>query len=296
MQFLITGHTGLVGSFLIQHLEQQGHQCIRLGRCTRSDIQWGKLNEAQDKLLQIDHIIHLAGANILSKRWSQSYKKQLVSSRVNTLEELYQFYATHFDHNLKSVVCTSAIGYYATSRTSEAIESEHVDSHFVAQICNKIEEKAHHFLNLGIRTNVFRLGVVISNKGGMLSQLTPSFKKGLGSSIGSGEQLISWVSEYDVIKAYTYVTLGNETIQGTFNLVGGNVAYKHFVAELAKSLGKKIWIPMVPSFIIRIVMGQRSKLLLEGRPISNQKFKDEGFQFRHESIELAIYDAQNQEF
>lgn len=295
MHYLIAGHTGLIGSFLLDYLEKAGHRCTTLGRSEQSDITWDSLEQHEATLLEVDHIIHLAGANILAKKWTRAYKKNLVSSRVDTLEALYQFYVSRFNYKLQSIVCTSAIGYYATSVDTPAVETEGVDAHFVAQICNKVEEKAHHFTNLGIRTTVFRLGVVLSNQGGLLPKLLPSFRKGFGSSIGSGQQLLSWVTEHDVIRAYEYVTVGNTEIQGTYNLVGGNTPYKAFASNLAQSIGKKMWMPSVPSFIIRLSMSGRSKLLLEGRDISNQKLKDDGFAFKHERIDLALYDTLGEE-
>jgi len=294
---LITGGTGLVGKYLSKKLIEKGYVVATLGRASKkqSDIPnytWNiEKNELEDGALEnVDYIIHLAGANIGEKRWTSKRKKEIVDSRIESSQLIFQK-ITENKHQLKAFISASAIGYYGAITTDKIfVESDQASQDFLGETCRLWEEAANSFESLGIRTVKIRTGVVLTYQGGALAKMITPVKVGLGASIGSGKQYMPWIHIDDLCEIYLKAIEENN-MHGAFNAVAPeHKTNREFSETLTKVLKKKVWFPSIPAFILKIIFGKMSELILNGSRVSSNKLIKEGFQFKFPDLKSALED------
>ena len=272
----IAGSSGTIGRALERLLIQEGFSVKRLVRRNQiddSEIFWDPKNKFLDpnRLVGINAIVNLAGVGIGDKRWSRKRMEQIISSRVEGTELICKTIAgIKSDERPSVLINASAIGYYGHTGSNPATENSPLGEGFLADVCSKWEESTLEAEKAGIRVVHARTGIVLSASGGLLKRLLPIFKLGLGGSIGSGEQLMSWISLRDEIAAIKWM-LDNE-INGPVNLVSPE-PLSNF--EFSKALGDALRRPVVfkiPSSVLSLVYGRQ---LVDELMISSQSIVPE---------------------
>ena len=272
----IAGSSGTIGRALERLLIQEGFSVKRLVRRNQiddSEIFWDPKNKFLDpnRLVGINAIVNLAGVGIGDKRWSRKRMEQIISSRVEGTELICKTIAgIKSDERPSVLINASAIGYYGHTGSNPATENSPLGEGFLADVCSKWEESTLEAERAGIRVVHARTGIVLSASGGLLKRLLPIFKLGLGGCIGSGEQLMSWISLRDEIAAIKWM-LDNE-INGPVNLVSPE-PLSNF--EFSKTLGDVLRRPVVfkiPSSVLSLVYGRQ---LVDELMISSQSIVPE---------------------
>ena len=290
---LLTGGTGFVGKELTKLLINSGYTVSILSRSKREntatifyytwDIQ--KQTIEKEAVLNADYIIHLAGANIAEKPWTSKRKEEIINSRQQSAQLIYSVLKKN-DKKLDAFVSASAVGIYGAVNGEEiCTESTAVGEDFLGLTCQKWEAAADQFEKLGIRTVKVRTGLVLGKDDGFLNKLTPIFKWRLGSALGSGKQYMPWIHVEDLCAIYLEA-LKNPNMDGAYNAaISDSTSNAGFSKTLAKVFGYKIWLPNVPGFLIKMVLGEMSKIVLTGRRVSSNKVEELGFQFKHNNLE-----------
>ncbi len=274
----ITGSSGFVGTNLKSFFELKGFKVIAIKREELKNI---------DKLCQIIEeatiIINLAGANIVN-RWTEKYKQILIDSRLETTKVLVQA-MRKVDRKPELFISTSAVGIYK-NKTCYDEENYDYEDDFLGNLCKKWENEALKVQDIGIRTIIFRFGIVLGY-GGALEKMIKPFKFGLGGTIGDGSQFFSFIHIKDLIKAYEYV-YENQVCLGIYNLTSPNPTTNY---KLTKALGKALNRPTilpVPEFILNLIFNEGAKVLTDGQCVKPKRLIDSGFDFKFKSIDDAI--------
>ena len=290
MKILVSGSSGLVGQALLPLLTTQGHEVTRLVRKkSETGIYWQPdVNEIDVRALEgFDAVIHLAGDNIADGRWTSEKKAKIRDSRIHGTKLLSQALA-QLANPPKVLVSASAIGFYGPHGDESLDESAKAGDDFLAQVCRDWEASTQPAANKGIRVVNLRFGVILSTKGGALAKMLPPFLMGAGGNLGSGRQVMSWVSLDDVLGSI-YHCLVNETIHGPVNVTSPNPATN---AEFTKALGRVLHRPTVarvPSFGARLLFGEMADaLLLSGARVLPAKLMETNYKFRHPDLEEAL--------
>jgi len=311
-RYLITGGSGFIGTQLIKQLLIEEHEVTVLTRdevktlnhftdvmksAIRPDKTIGKVHTITD-LSQLnihdgssfDVVINLAGQGIADKRWTDSVKQQLLASRINTTNALYDYLE---DVLVKPdvVISGSALGYYGLHDNDTKInESGQGDDSFSSKLCVAWEKQAKRFEDLGIRTCYLRTGIVLGKNGGALSKMLPPFKFGLGGPMGSGKQWMSWIHMDDIVGIIRYA-VDNESVSGAINGTAPNpVTNKTFSSTLGRVLKRPAFIPM-PAFVMKLMMGEMAEeLLLSGQRVVPEKLVKAGYQFKYPELKTALKD------
>jgi hypothetical protein len=288
----ITGASGLIGSALTRHFEANGDRVLkftRTGRSSTSTIAWnpsaGTIDAAQ--LSGVDAVIHMAGAGIGDKRWSNEYKKEILDSRVKGTTLLAQAIAETSD-GPKVFLSGSAIGIYGESLTTEFTEQSPIGHGFLADVCAQWEAATESASRAGIRVAHLRTGIVLSPAGGALAKLLPLFKLGAGGKMGSGKQWQSWISIDDEAAAIDHLITANVT--GAVNLTAPQpVTQAEFTKILAKVLHRPSFMP-VPSIGPKLLLGSElaNALLFTGQKVMPTILQSSGFSFTHPDLESAL--------
>jgi len=285
---LITGGTGLVGKYLTEKLVAEGYEVVILSRNPKkeNEYKWDISNGFIDEkaLKGISYIIHLAGAGIADKRWTKERKKVLIDSRVVSANLLFKK-VKELELPIKGFISASGIGYYGAVTTQETYKEEDApENDFISKICVVWEASANQFKMLNIPVTILRTGVVLSDKGGALQKInTPGFL----SILGSGNQFMPWIHIEDLSNLFIKA-IQNKEFYGVFNAVS---SAKETNASFTKTLGsvlKKIVMPIkVPSFVLKIVLGELAVILLQGSKISSEKI-NKYYQFKYENLKDAL--------
>ncbi len=305
MRLLLLGCTGFVGKELVPALLKEGHElCI----ISRKNINNLKINIPLDKfkflkidlskkqnwsnenllinLKDSDGIINLIGEPIADKKWTEIQKEEIEKSRINSTKFLMETLKKS-RINPKVIVNGSAIGFYGTSLTQEFNENSQSGNDFLANLCNKWEEVANGkpFFS---RLVIFRIGIVLEAEGGALGKMLPVFKIGLGGPIGDGNQWMSWIHRSDlcglIIKA-----LVDKQFSGVYNAVAPEpVLMKYFSKTLGRCLKRPDLLP-VPGTILKLLLGDGAKLVLEGQKVISIKLQEKIYKFKYPLLEKAIY-------
>ncbi len=294
MKVLISGGSGLIGIELTKKLVQNGIEVTHLTRAKNSKAgvktyvwDWKK-NYLEDNALDgVTHIIHLAGAGIADKAWTMERKRLIVKSRVLTARLLLEKVKAQ-NIPLEAFISASGIGYYGAT-TSEKIYSETDErgSDFVAECCVQWENAADQFESI-CRVVKLRTGIVLDKNGGAVEKIAATIKKGIGAPIGTGKQYMPWIHIEDMVEMY-YQSIFNNSISGVYNAVSSQHSNNiEFTDALASSLGKKLWLPKVPSFVIKLMFGEMAAIVLEGSRVSNSKILETGFEFKYNDLEQAM--------
>ncbi len=292
---LISGGTGLVGKALTNRLITKGHEVRILSRSPKSNEEiksfyWNvEKNEIDEKAFDnVEHIVHLAGSGIADQRWSNARKKNIIDSRINSMN-LITSVVKKKNIQLKSFVGASAIGIYGMI-TSDKIfsETDKGQDDFLSQSCMQWENAYQEIQTLSNKNCIIRIGVVLSKDGGALKRLMPLFQLGLGSAVGSGKQYMPWIHIDDLVSIFQEA-LFNSNYSGIYNAVSPEeTSNQSFSKQLAKCLSKPFFLPNVPAFILKLVFGEMANVLLEGSRISSKKLTNVGFQFQYPMLSEAL--------
>jgi uncharacterized protein len=289
MHIVASGITGFIGSHLKRDfVEKRGWivEPLRTSDFSLSD------NEFLNKMNGADIIIHLAGAPIAA-RWTEDHKKLLYSSRIDTTRKIVESIA-RLEKKPRLFISTSAIGRYASVGLHTEKDYSYA-SDFLGRLAEKWEDEALKAIDTGVRTLIFRVGVVLGRDGGMLAGLLPPFRMGLGGVIGSGKQGFSWIHINDLVAAYV-AAINNNTFSGIYNLCAPNpVTNEVFTKELGKALHRPT-IFRIPVFALRLKFGEGAASLASGQLVLPKRLMDAGFRFSFPTIGEAIRDIVKSRF
>ena len=305
MRLLLLGCTGFVGKELVPALLKEGHELCIISRKNINNLKINipvdkfkflkldlskKQNWNNDNLLSnlkdSDGIINLMGEPIADKKWTDSQKEEIEKSRINSTKFLMET-LKKFRINPKVIINGSAIGFYGTSLTEEFNENSNSGNDFLANLCKKWEEVANGkpFFS---RLVIFRIGIVLEAEGGALGKMLPVYKIGLGGPIGDGKQWMSWIHRSDlcglILKA-----LVDKKFSGVINAVAPEpVLMKDFSRTLGRCLNRPDLLP-VPGSILKLLLGDGAKLVLEGQKVISIKLQEKIYNFKYPLLEKAIY-------
>ncbi|HEX2628201.1 MAG TPA: TIGR01777 family oxidoreductase, partial [Chitinophagaceae bacterium] len=244
-----------------------------------------------DAIRDADHIIHLAGAGVADKRWTDKRKKEIVDSRVKSGELLVKA-MQQYPNKIKTIVSASAIGWYGPDDVVPNLHpfTEYAPAHddFLGQTCAQWEAALEPVTVMGKRLVKLRTGIVLSRRGGALAEFKRPLKFGVATILGNGKQVMSWIHIDDLVEMYI-LTITNEQMRGPYNAVAPNpVTNKQLVKTLAKSR-KRFYIPIyVPSFVLKLVLEEMSIEVLKSATVSSGKMQKVGFVFQYPTIESAL--------
>ncbi|MDI9257166.1 TIGR01777 family oxidoreductase [Flavobacterium sedimenticola] len=296
MVILVTGATGLIGCELVKKIHEKNHTVHYLTTSKTKIVNqphykgfyWnpsqGKIDE--NCIYGVDVIIHLAGANI-AKRWTSAYKQVIIESRTLSGDLLFNL-VKKVPNQVKQIISASGTAIYPESFTVMYDENttEKEDS-FLSHVVQKWEASVNPFRVLGIKVCTLRTGIVLANHGGALPEMVKPIKAGLGAVMGSGKQMQSWIHINDLVALYVYAL--EHQWEGVYNAVSPNpVNNQQLTKAIAFVLHKPLWLPAVPQFVMKLLLGEMSYLLFSSKYLSAQKALDAGFQFQHPEIKEAI--------
>lgn len=294
MKIVIAGGTGFVGKRLTDNLVDKGHEVIILTRKKRipskgvSYVNWLQEGAAPEKELgNIDVFINLAGVSINDGRWNAKHQKAIYFSRMVATDELLRIIST-LPKKPSAFINASAIGIYPTSLdnvyTEDSLEKA---NDFLGNTVKDWENKAKKVEEYGARTAFMRFGVVLGNEGGAFPLMALPYKLYLGGTVGSGEQWVSWVHVIDAVRAIIFA-VENDNLHGPVNVTSPSpLKMKNFGKTIGSVLKRPHWLP-APSFVMKLVLGQKSKLVLEGQQVVPKVLTEEGFEFMFPQLDLAL--------
>lgn len=295
---LITGGSGLIGRKLTRLLKEKGYEVIWLSRERyvkgetpryRWDYRTGEIDE--EAIDRADIVVHLAGANIGDERWSKNRKKTIVESRTQTARLLLDTIKKK-NKKLQCFISASAIGYYGASVSDRVFTEEDMPdaADFLASTCRQWEEAVALPAQeaSGIRTVIIRTGFVISKNSDAFKKMVFPTKLGLGSPIGSGRQYMSWIHIDDLCAIYLRA-IEDGGMSGIYNAVAPEyINNADFMHRLARTLKRPFFMPNVPGFVMRLVMGEAADLVLGGSRISSDKIRNADFEFKYKTAKQAL--------
>jgi uncharacterized protein (TIGR01777 family) len=298
MKILITGATGLIGNELVKLLLAKNH-VVHYLTTSKSKIeekenysgfywnpQQGKIDESC--IYGVEVIIHLAGANI-AKRWTNAYKQEIIESRTLSGELLYNL-IKKTPNQVKQIISASGTAVYpeSFSKVYDETTTETEDS-FLSNVVKKWEESVSRFQTLGLKVCKLRTGIVLSDKGGALPEMMKPIKLGIGAAMGSGKQIQSWIHIDDLAAMY-YLAVEKQ-LEGVYNAVSPNpISNKQLTKVIAKTLKKPLFLPNIPHFVMKLLLGEMSYLLFSSKNLSCKKIEEVGFQFQFPEINKAMID------
>jgi hypothetical protein len=294
MRILVSGSSGLVGSALLPVLRSAGHsvgRLVRVGAATPGpeDAAWYLAGERIDsaKLDGFDAVVHLAGENIASGRWTEPVKERIRRSRVDGTQLLSRALAK-LERPPKVVVQASAIGFYGDRGDQVLTESSPRGQGFLPAVCVAWEAAAEPAEKRGIRVAFLRFGVILSPGGGALKKMLPPFRMGVGGVIGDGSQYMSWITLDDAVGAIRHA-LSTEGLHGPVNAVSPQpVTNRGFTKTLGRVLGRPTLFPM-PAFAARLAFGEMADaLLLASARVVPDRLRGTGYAFKHPDLEPAL--------
>jgi uncharacterized protein (TIGR01777 family) len=274
---------------------QKGYRVSHLGRNKKSggvpsfvwDVEKAQLDP--EALMDVDAIIHLTGASVADERWTVKRKKEIVDSRTHSSALLFET-LKQVRHQVKTFVSASAIGYYGFDKNDTATEETAPGDDFLSQVVVAWEKEVSRIATLGIRVAIMRIGIVLSEKGGALVEMATPIKFGIGSPLGSGNQILPWIHLDDLCEIFIK-TIEDPGMSGPYNAVGPHPATnREMTRAIAKVLGKSLWLPPVPGFVLRIILGQMSEIVVNGRNVSSRKIEGAGYKFRFAELEPTLRD------
>lgn len=293
--YLITGGTGLIGSAMCKHLISNQHNVTVLSRqpenvaklCGNSVKAISSLEEI-DKHTNIEGVINLAGAPIADRPWSKKRKKVLEQSRIGLTSKLVNW-ITQRELKPDCLISGSAIGWYGDCGDEILTENSDYHDEYTHQLCSAWENQALQVQNLGVRICIVRTGLVLAANGGFLKKMILPFKMGLGGKLSHGQQYMSWIHLNDLIRLLQFL-LDKKNESGIFNACSPSpVTNKEFSQTLAKQLHRPAFLP-APAWLIKLILGEMSQLLLTGQRVLPQKARALGFQFDYTELNTALAD------
>lgn len=293
---LVTGATGFIGSHLLEYLFSHGFHVVGYSRqkkvSTNTQLRWIQ-DFSELKNLTIDYMVNLAGESIGEGRWTAKRKQQLIQSRVVTTQKLYHS-LEQFQIKPECIVSASAIGFYGIDLDEnwdvECDETSAPQNIFMSELCQKLEAEALSHLNQN--TKIMRLGVVFGKGGGILPQMLLPIKLNLMGRIGTGRQPMTWVHVDDVIQAILFL-LSNHSDQKIYNVVAPDHISQLQFAQTAAQVLKRKPVLFLPSFVMKMLMGEQSQLVLNGQYVQPKALLKENFQFQYVDLTSALKQIAN---
>jgi uncharacterized protein (TIGR01777 family) len=291
---LITGGTGMLGTYLSSQLLEMGYKVIIMGRTPKTNLNtnlsyatWNLEAQTIDEnaIKQADVIVNLAGANVGTKRWTASRKKEIVESRTKAGSLIVKA-LKDIPNNVRTIVQASATGWYKNKNHIANTEKEQANNDFLGNTCKLWEESILPVEQINKRLIILRFGIILSNNGGAFKAfLKPLFFK-MAPIMGNGKQHISWIHLHDAAMAIVYA-IQKQHIKGVYNTVAPNVSTnKNFMLTLAKLVSKNLYLPIyIPSFLLKIIVGEMSEEVLKSTNVSSEKIIAEGFKFKYPNLE-----------
>lgn len=300
IQILIAGSSGFIGKKLVEALAPKhavtvlGRNRKKLEKCfakTVTCVTWDELNELNAQEFEV--VINLCGTNIAAARWTEEIKQQLITSRVNTSQQLIDWILTYAAK--PHFICANAVGIYgmhagdkvpAFDENSEINFAQPQD--FLSEICIRWQQVTQTLVAHGIPVTITRFGVVLGKGEGMLKKLAWSFYLGMGAIIGTGQQIISWIDIDDVVGAIVFL-VDRPELNGAFNLTAPSpVSQAEFARTYAKVLNRPLWLTM-PACLVRLLFGEMGEsLLLQGQKVLPKRLIDSGYKFKYPALEDSL--------
>lgn len=298
MTVLITGATGLVGQELVNLLLQNGYTIHYLSTSKSKLVSqnnykgffWNPKKSEIDTnaLTGVEVIIHLAGASV-AKKWTTAYKEEIIESRVLSTQLLYKTLQKN-SHQVKQIISASAVGIYPDSLTDIYHETDlDIDVSFLGNVVKQWENEVSQFEKLEIIVSKIRIGIVLAKNGGALQEMAKPIQYGVGAAFGSGEQYQSWIHIQDLVAIFQFVM--ENQLTGVYNGVAPYpVTNSELTKAIAKTLGKPLFFPNIPKFVMKLILGEMHQILFSSQHVSCRKLLDENFQFKFASLDKALND------
>jgi uncharacterized protein (TIGR01777 family) len=293
-KILITGGTGLIGNHLRKLLSEKNYDVSVLSRSAgnKKSFQWSIENNFIDlsAFQKTGTIIHLAGTPLADGRWTEKRKKEIIDSRVKSAALIFETLKAN-PHEIKTFISASAIGIYGDSGDEWMDETHPASSDFLGETCKQWEAATNRFSELGIRVVVIRIGIILSKDGGALPQMSQPIKILGGSPLGSGKQFMSWIHIDDLGRIFLKA-IEDERMHGVYNAVAPHpVTNKEFIKLLTRTLHRPFFPIRVPAFILKWILGEKAKMVLNGQRVSSKKIQGTDFKFQFEKLEGALNDV-----
>lgn len=293
---LITGGSGLIGTHLSKLLSEKGFHVRHLTRKIKTnypyeqyewDIDAGIVDS--NAFADIDYIIHLAGAGVAEKPWTEAYKKEILESRVKSAGLLFQ-HIKNRSSLPNAFISASGTGYYGDTGENICSEKDAAGTDFLSQVSVEWEKAAEQFNSLGIRTVMVRTPLVLERDGGGLPQMAAPVKYFVGAILGTGKQYLPWIHIDDLCAFYLHAII-DETVRGPFNVSAPElVNNKQFTQALGNVLNRPILLPNIPGKLLNWIFGDKANLLLSSSGVRSEKISQTGFIFRFPTLKEALTD------
>jgi uncharacterized protein len=302
MKIAITGATGFVGSRLVKKLKNNGHQLLIFTRNANRakqlypasrfpnleiiSYQPIESGDWQKAVSGCDGVVNLAGETI-AKRWTSKNRKAILESRQLGTRKIVEAIA-QAETKSSVLVNASAVGYYGTSEIDIFDEDSDPGDDFLSQVCQVWEKEANEVKQAGVRLVILRMGIVLGN-GGALAKIIPPFKLFVGGPLGEGHQWFSWIHLDDLVDLIIE-SLERNDVEGAFNATSPHpVRMSKLCETLGEIMNRPSWLP-VPDFVLEFLLGDASKVVLEGQQVLPQKTKSIGFEYQYPNLKKALMD------
>lgn len=293
---LISGASGLIGKRLTELLLQKGHSVAHLGRSAKKGAIPSFVWNVEQKQIDtnafkgIDTVIHLAGAGIADKRWTEKRKWEILESRTQSTALLYTT-LKNTPNEVKHFISASAIGYYGFNLTNELFDEQSAPgTDYLASVTRQWEESIDKLNELPLRVAKLRIGIVLSDKGGALAPMVVPVKLFAGSPLASGKQMLSWIHIDDLCHMFIHL-VENESLQGAYNGTGPYaVSNEDFTKAIGRQFNRPIFLPKIPAFLLKLILGEMANLIIFGSNVSSKKIQATGYQFQFNTLEESLHD------
>jgi uncharacterized protein len=288
MKILLAGGSGLIGAAMERYWIERGHEVFNLSRSPKqkTHFYWDIASRTIDCpiLHEIDVVVNLTGESLTEKRWSKRQKVKLHQSRIESTNFLYELRSAMT--NLKHYISASGITCFGFHQHNIPFtESDAYGGDYLSLLVKDWELAAKQFETV-CTTSIVRIGVVLAKEGGALLKMLPAIKMGIGSPIGSGNQMMPWIHLDDLVRMFDFII--ENRLEGIYHGISGCDSNRVVMKTIAKQLNKPFFMPAVPAFLIQLLYGEMSILLLEGLQVSNAKICDKGYHLEYDSLEKAL--------
>ena len=290
-KIIITGGTGLVGKRLTTFLQEKGYEVNILCRNPKqpNEYKWNiEANFIDEKVFEnAIAIIHLAGAGVADKRWTDERKQEIIDSRVKSTQLLFQYLAKG-KHQIQSFISASAVGFYGDRKNELLTETSSNGTGFLAEVCQLWENEVEKIASINIAVSKIRIGIVLSKDGGALPKLDFPIRFGIGAYIGNGKQFVPWIHIDDLCQIF-YHLFEHKNQNSTYNACAPDVKTNK---EMSKTIAHVLHRPFIPfpapEFVLKTVMGEMAAMLLMSNNCTSKKIQQTGFVFQFPTLEKAL--------